>query len=260
MPTLPRRCAWRSQAWPRVTGPRLRSAPPNSRRTPPNLRWEVPSNGKYSPPVRVGAKRVGSRLEVLFQRRSWAGIADGSITVTYRRWKRPQAVAGHHYRTGAGIIEVETVDIVDARAITDVDARRAGYDNAAALIVDLRGTEDVPIYRIGSRLVQEPDPRTQLAADDSLGAQDFTEIDRRLDRLDRASPRGPWTQATLAVIAERPAVRAADLAASLGRDRHSFKIDVRKLKNLGLTISLEVGYRLSPRGHAYLRRTERRDS
>ena len=56
----------------------------------------------------------------------------------------------------------------------------------------------------------------------------------------------------LALIAERPAVRAGDLAESLGRERLSFKADVRKLKNLGLTLSLEIGYRLSPRGEAYL--------
>jgi hypothetical protein len=49
--------------------------------------------------------------------------------------------------------------------------------------------------------------------------------------------------------------RAANLAAAFGRDVQPFKADVRKLKNLGLTISLEVGYRLSPRGAAYLRRS-----
>ncbi len=31
------------------------------------------------------------------------------------------------------------------------------------------------------------------------------------------------------------------------------KVDIRKLKALGLTISHEVGYELSPRGAAYLR-------
>lgn len=36
------------------------------------------------------------------------------------------------------------------------------------------------------------------------------------------------------------------------------KVDVSKLKELGLTESLEVGYRLSPRGRAALRRHERR--
>ena len=47
-------------------------------------------------------------------------------------------------------------------------------------------------------------------------------------------------------------MRAPDLAAQVGRETGEFKRDVRKLKELGLTISLEVGYRLSPRGQAYL--------
>ncbi|HEU4546515.1 MAG TPA: hypothetical protein VFR88_09515, partial [Microlunatus sp.] len=46
--------------------------------------------------------------------------------------------------------------------------------------------------------------------------------------------------------------RRADLAAELGRERDDWKRDVRKLKALGLTESLEVGYRLSPRGRAFL--------
>jgi hypothetical protein len=48
-------------------------------------------------------------------------------------------------------------------------------------------------------------------------------------------------------------VRAPDLAARMGRETLPFKRDVRKLKELGLTESLEVGYRLSPRGRAYRR-------
>ena len=68
----------------------------------------------------------------------------------------------------------------------------------------------------------------------------------RLARLDRASSHGAWTTEVLQTIAARPAVRAADLAAGFGRETQPFKLDVRKLKNLGLTLSLEVGYRLSP--------------
>ena len=67
-----------------------------------------------------------------------------------------------------------------------------------------------------------------------------------------SSAHGPWTRATLAVIAANPACRAADLAAALGRERDDWKRDVRKLKELGLTISLEVGYELSPRGQLTL--------
>ena len=78
----------------------------------------------------------------------------------------------------------------------------------------------------------------------------------RLARLDRASTHGPWTAEVLALIAERPAVRAGDLADALGRERLAFKTDVRKLKALGLTESLDVGYRLSPRGRAWLERSQ----
>ena len=42
------------------------------------------------------------------------------------------------------------------------------------------------------------------------------------------------------------------LAASLGRETLPFKRDVRKLKELGLTCSLPVGYEISHRGRAYL--------
>jgi hypothetical protein len=109
------------------------------------------------------------------------------------------------------------------------------------------------VYRIRFRLVAGPDPRDDLAANTTLTPADVGELDRRLDRLDRASSNGPWTRVVLETIATRPAVRAADLAKDLGRETQPFKLDVRKLKNLGLTISLERGYRLSPRGEAYLR-------
>ncbi len=111
------------------------------------------------------------------------------------------------------------------------------------------------MYRIAFHVVDEPDPRSVLAATADLSPTDRSEIDRRLDRLDRASSFGPWTRATLEVIAAQPATRAADLAAGFGRETLPFKTDVRKLKNLGLTESLEVGYRLSPRGQAFIEGT-----
>ena len=110
------------------------------------------------------------------------------------------------------------------------------------------------MYRIRFHRVDEPDPRSVLAASDDLSPDDRTEIQRRLDRLDRASTTGPWTRAVLETIAARPATRAADLAESFGRETLPFKTDVRKLKNLGLTESLEVGYRLSPRAWRSCRR------
>lgn len=190
---------------------------------------------------------------MLFEQRSWAGIQDGSITQTFRRWKRRQAVAGGRYRTPAGIIETEVVDVVDASDIRDTDARCAGYPDAHALVADLRGADHLPIYRIQFHLVPGPDPRDELAAQSELTDAELAEVVRRLERLDRASSHGVWTADTLRVIHERPGVRAGDLAAALGRERDPFKVDVRKLKALGLTRSLEVGYELSPRGRSVLK-------
>jgi hypothetical protein len=189
---------------------------------------------------------------MLFEQRFWEPIARGEVTVTFRRWKRRQAIAGHRYRTARAIIEADAVDVVTIDDITDDDARAGGYDDRGALIADLRGTPDLDLYRIRFHVVDEPDPRAELAADAALTAADRAEIDRRLDRLDQASGHGPWTRATLRLIARMPAIRAGDLADEVGRERLPFKTDVRKLKNLGLTISLGVGYELSPRGQAYL--------
>ena len=188
---------------------------------------------------------------MLFEQRFWSSIADGSVTVTFRRWKRRQAVAGRRQRTPGGIVEVTAVDVVDPAAIDDEDAHRAGYDCADALRAELRGTPDLPVYRIEFRHV-DGDPRAELAATTELTEADLAEIDRRLQRLDRAGGDGPWTARTPDAVRRRPGVSSTDLAAELGRERAPFKLDVRKLKNLGLTISLRTGYQLSPRGEAYL--------
>jgi hypothetical protein len=189
---------------------------------------------------------------LLFEQRFWEPIARGEVTVTFRRWKRRQAVAGNRYRTAQAIIEADAVEIVTVDDITAADARAGGYPDVDSLVGDLRGTPDLDLYRIRFHVVDEPDPRAALAADGSLDAAGRAEIDRRLDRLDRASSHGPWTRETLRLIERMPAIRAGDLAAEAGRERLPFKADVRKLKNLGLTLSLDVGYALSPRGQAYL--------
>lgn len=180
-------------------------------------------------------------------------IERGDVTLTFRRWKRSQVITGRTYRTGVGRLVVEAVDVVNPNKISAADARAAGFGSRRELLEELRGEPEWPTYRIQFHLASDADPRDELAADDALDAAQITEIDARLDRLDRASRHGPWTRAVLQTIADRPAVRAPDLAASFGRETEPFKLDVRKLKNLGLTISLTVGYELSPRGREYLR-------
>ncbi len=187
-----------------------------------------------------------------FTKPFWEGITDGSITVAFRRWRRPTVVAGRPYRTGGGRIEVISVDVVNPESISDADAGKAGHSCADEIRSQLRGEPDWDVYRVEFRRLDEPDPREVLANSSNLDTDAVAEIDRRLDRLDRAGKHGPWTRQYLRLIQRQPAVRAPDLAASVGRETQPFKLDVRKLKNLGLTISLNPGYRLSPRGQAYL--------
>ncbi|MGB5759221.1 MAG: hypothetical protein WBM50_20075 [Acidimicrobiales bacterium] len=190
-----------------------------------------------------------------FTKPFWDGIAQGSVTVAFRRWLSPTVVAGRPYRTGGGRIEVLRVEAVDPSSISDADAGRAGYDSAAQVLEALHQGDDRTLYRIEFRRLDEPDPREALAEQSRLDETDLAEISERLARYDKASSFGPWTAQTLELIERHPARRAPDLAEMVGRETKPFKLDVRKLKNLGLTRSLRIGYELSPRGRAYLDRS-----
>ena len=196
---------------------------------------------------------------MLFDREQHAGLRDGSITMTFRRWSRPQARAGGRYRLdAAGVMEVDSVDIVRARDVSDDEARLSGFRDLATLMAFLRARRALApgdaIYRVTFRYVSAPDERDALAKRDSLTPEDVAAIVARLDRMDASSTHGPWTRAALRLIEAHPHTLSTRLASKFGRERLSFKADVRKLKALGLTISHEVGYELSPRGRAVLAR------
>jgi hypothetical protein len=188
--------------------------------------------------------------QVLISPATAAGIADGSVTLAFRRWDRPRMRPGSTQRTGAGVVRIDTVEEIDPATLTEDDARRSGVRSLAELQRLLSRREGAFVYRM-TVSPAGADPRVALRAQAELTDDDRRAIDARLDRWDAA--RGePWTREILRLIAERPAVRAPDLAASLGRETLPFKRDVRKLKELGLTCSLPVGYEISHRGRAYL--------
>jgi hypothetical protein len=190
---------------------------------------------------------------VLFRRRSLDGIRAGEITLAFRRWDRPRARAGGRQRTVVGELAIDSVEPVDRGAITADDAVRAGHASLDELFAELDARGDGQIWRIELHWAGE-DPRRSLREQADLDDAELDELRGRLDRLDAASHHGAWTRPTLELIAGHPETRAEDLAASVGREKLPFKRDVRKLKELGLTESLLVGYRLSPRGRALLKR------
>lgn len=191
---------------------------------------------------------------MLFEQRWWPFLADGTVTVAFRRWRRPTVKAGGRLTTPAGVLAIDGLATISEDDITDRDARRAGYESATAVRAALARRPEGQLYRVDFHLAGA-DPRRELREHAELADADVAELTRRLGRLDGASAHGAWTAKVLALIAERPGVRAGDLAVSLGRERLAFKADVRKLKALGLTESLDVGYRLSPRGRAWLDHT-----
>ena len=167
------------------------------------------------------------------------GIAAGEIDLQFRRWDRPRVRAGGRQLTSVGVIAVDDVRVV--KRVTKADARRAGFSTPDAVVRALRPDGD--LYRIELHL-EGPDPRVALRERVATG-DDLAALRRAVGRL-------PWGIDYLRAIAERPEVRAEELAASFGLEKRVFKPRVRRLKELGLTISLSPGYRLSPRGEAFL--------
>jgi hypothetical protein len=177
-------------------------------------------------------------------------VAAGEITVTWRLWKYAHVKPGKLYATSfGGAIAVEDVRAVRAADITDEDAQEAGQPHAAALIEFARShtgrpvTPDTILYRVRFHYDPVAPPKPQYSLE---------EIATRLERLDKASRTGPWTLATLRLIEESPGVVARNLAREIEMYKDDFKVNVRKLKALGLTLSLTIGYELSELGQAYL--------
>jgi hypothetical protein len=184
------------------------------------------------------------------------GIAVGEITLAFRKWRSPTVKTGGRLRTSIGELAIDEVRRVDDLEISEADAHAAGCASRAALLRELARRDEGSIYRIRLHLAGA-DPRLALREDDTVSEAQLVDLRRKIAGFDARSAHGPWVRATLELIADRPACRAADLAKTLGCDKDWLKTNVRKLKELGLTESLEVGYRISPRGAVVLRELRR---
>ena len=177
-------------------------------------------------------------------------IESGEVSVAFRSWKRPTVRSGGTLHTAIGLLRIDEVTAIERDDITDADAAAAGAASPRDVIASLRGGDDRQLYRIRFHRVSD-DPRGVLRERKSLTDVERAEIDAQLDRWDHASSDGPWTRQLLDHIAANPAQRSADIAERLATDQPRLKRRVRQLKGLGLTESLDVGYRLSPRGATF---------
>ena len=186
---------------------------------------------------------------MLFPNADLERIRTGEVDLAFRRWKRPMHVAGGRQRTRMGVVEFVSVAPVSCDTLTDEDARRAGTTLEDLLAFLSR--KDGDVYRIEMRYAGE-DERVALRTK-RPGKTETAALVAKLADMDRRSRRGPWTREHLELIEALPGELAETIAASIGREKKPFKADIRRLKELGLTESLPVGYRLSPRGRAVLR-------
>jgi hypothetical protein len=191
---------------------------------------------------------------MLFRTEFYQAIEQGKIRVAYRRWRRPSVKAGGTLKSPVGLLAIETVELFDPATLTEKDAKAAGYRDLHQLIKELNERDGGEFYRIRFHHAGA-DPRIALRESDDLDRDEAKTIRAKLERLDKASPEGAWTAEFLRVLQRYPDTRAADLAEMLFFDKLKLKINMRKLKEIGLVESRNPGYRLSPRGVAFLRST-----
>jgi hypothetical protein len=192
---------------------------------------------------------------MLFRQEFLDGIRRGVVTLAFRRWRRPSVKAGGTLLTPIGKLHIGAIDRVRLGEISVEDARRAGYKARDTLLSELQERSDGDIYRIELGPLRK-DPRIALRESSFSEPGEAESVLQRLKRLDARAAAGPWTLPTLKVLNAHPGVRAGDLCRLLNQEKEEFKLNVRKLKALGLTESLDVGYRLSPRGQALLERAK----
>lgn len=187
---------------------------------------------------------------MLLKIKTLKGIKDGSISLAFRRWRRPTVKPGGTLLTPIGQLSIGAVERVESSGLTESEATAAGFPDLPSLQAHLALRTEGDVYRIRLKLAG-PDPRISLRRKVPVG-DELEQVVQRVLRFGAKSSPGPWASPVLQLIRERPAVGSAELADALSMDRPPFKVNVRKLKNLGLTESLKVGYRLSPRGEAVL--------
>ncbi|MCD7059944.1 hypothetical protein [Pelagibacterium xiamenense] len=189
---------------------------------------------------------------MLIKREVLDKIKSGEISLQFRRWRRRTVKAGGTLKTAVGVLQIGEITPIAADDVTEADARRAGFSSVAEFHIWLDTMKPGELDRIEVSYKGE-DPRVALRDSTALSDADVAGLRAALEKIDAGAKTG-WSAEVLRLIADNEGVLAETLALWTGEDKAVFKTRVRKLKELGLTESLETGYRISPRGKALLAR------
>lgn len=184
---------------------------------------------------------------MLFKEIHLKGIRSGEISLAFRRWVKAAVHKGSLLKTPIGLVEITEITPISEHEITAADALKAGFADVGEVTKTLRANPGGTVFRIGV-CYHSPDPRIALREQTELSSELMTELAQKLERLDKFSKNGPWTKTVLEAIEANPNLHAVGIARLTGFEKEWLKLNIRKLKNLGLTISHTVGYELSPLG------------
>lgn len=189
---------------------------------------------------------------MLFKNDILQQIGNGTVTTAYRRWAKPSVKAGNTLMTAVGVLKITSVKEIAYESITDKDIQKTGLKSRAQLDKELAFNKDGTLYKISFKLHSE-DPRLALREETGISNEEFEQLKAKLEKMDKTSKHGPWTLQVLKLIDKHPGKHAIYFSEKLGMEKDWLKLHIRKLKNLGLTISLPVGYEIAPRGAQFMK-------
>lgn len=192
---------------------------------------------------------------MLFKEVHLQGIKSGKITLAFRNWQKASVKTGSLLHTSIGLVKIHNIETVNENDITDEDALNAGFIDKKDLQKSFKNNSIGILFKIKVSY-HSTDPRIKLREQSELSEQQFTDLTKKLERMDQFSKHGSWTKSVLCTIKENPKLHAIGIANLTGFEKEWLKLNIRKLKNLGLTISHLVGYELSPLGNEYLKKIE----
>ena len=189
-------------------------------------------------------------VPMLFRKEFLDKIKNGQIRLAFRRWKKLSIKSGGQLKTAIGIIEFKKITPIKMKDLTANLAAQSGFSDLDKLLKYL--ASEGTIYKIEFDLVG-PDPRLKLREENKISKTEMDLLVQKLHSLDTRGAIKNWVIKTLQWISENPGTPSRFLASNLNVEQLKLKVYIRKLKNLGLTISLGTGYAISARGKVVLK-------
>ena len=76
-----------------------------------------------------------------------AQIRDGAVTQQFRRWTRPTVKPGGTLKTKVGLLQIGRIDDMSPSAVSEADARKAGFKDVAEFNKWLGTMKEGPLFQ-----------------------------------------------------------------------------------------------------------------